>query len=182
MDAKKVDYIGTVMVSLLILIAYFSLFKVERTKIRELKRKEKVLTEKLDRSFDTNQELSRISSEIDHIREDLESFDRRLPGTLKIYDVIRTIDGLARKSGLQVRSIRPGSREEGRLYSRVPITISLEGAFPRLYRFLYQLEKIPRITRVEEVSVHRSGPDSSDRADRVFCHAEMVLSLFVGKE
>jgi Tfp pilus assembly protein PilO len=63
----------------------------------------------------------------------------------------------------------PGCREQ-------PIQMTLTGDFNGFYSFLLQLEKMPRITRINQMKLDRSG----DQEGQI--QAQMTLSIFFEPE
>jgi Tfp pilus assembly protein PilO len=173
MDNKKIDLLAAGIIIVLFVFAYFAFFKGGWANAADLKEKEKMLLESLDSAADTNLELDRIAEEIDFIQKNLENFDRQLPEEKRIYDFLVEIDKLAKDNSVNLKAIRPGRLEEGTLYSRVPINISGNSRFKDFYKFLFQLENIPRITMTEQLRV-KSLPEGNR------CDIEMDVSVFVG--
>ena len=118
-------------------------------------------------------ELERIAEEIDYIQNNLEDFDRQLPEEKRIYDFLVEIDNLAKNNNVQLEGITPGKLIKGTLYSQVPVAISANSGFRDFYRFLFQLENMPRITMTEGLIV-----TSLPKGNR--CSIEMDLAVFVG--
>jgi Tfp pilus assembly protein PilO len=180
MDKKKIDFIASGVIVFIFLFAYFVLFSPEAEKIVNLKEKEKVLSEKLNTASDTKFEMKKISEEIERIQGNLEDFEQRLPGEKRIYDFVRTIDRLAQRNDVELEDLVPGDLEKRRLYSRVPITISAEAGFRDFYRFLYELEQVPRITKVEGLEVTRSSKGTLGNPEAKRCEIQMSLTVYVG--
>ncbi len=173
MDIRKIDLVSLGIIIFLMVTAYLTLFKTDRTKIATLKEQEKRLTEKLDLAGDMSVAMDKISLEIEKIQRNLEAFNQQLPSQKRIHDFIRSIDKLADQNGVQLEAIDPGEMQRASLYTRIPIKIAARSGFQSFYEFLYQLEKIPRITRMERLRIDR--PADQDR-----CHIELALAVFIG--
>ncbi len=180
MNTKQIDIAAVTVLVLLLTLSYFTLFRAERARVADLKEKEKVLSEKLVKAGDMHVELNRMQEEIDAIQRRLEEFDRRLPEEKRIYDFLRTIDRLARKQGIRMETIAPGALERESLYVRIPIKITASARFPDFYRFLYELEQIPRITRTDGLRIDRSPAAGSEDHTENLCKIALDLAVFVG--
>jgi len=173
METRKIDLLAVGIIVFLIVIGYFIFLKDGWAKLVVLKEQEAVLSENLSSTGDMALELERIAEEIDSIQKNLEDFDRQLPEEKRIYDFLVEIDNLAQKNSVQLEGITPQKLETGTLYSRVPVAISANSGFRDFYRFLFQLENIPRITMTEGLSVTRLPKGNR-------CKIEMDLGVFVG--
>lgn len=173
MDTRKIDLLSAGILIILLLLAYFAFLKNGWAKLTDLKEQEAVLSENVSSQGDMAHKLERISHEIEDIQKNLEAFERQLPQEKRIYDFLVEIDNLAHRNRVQLEGITPGQLEQGRLYSRVPITISANSGFKDFYTFLYQLENIPRITMTESLRVTRLPNENR-------CKIQMDLAVFVG--
>jgi Tfp pilus assembly protein PilO len=180
MNTKQIDISAIAILVLLLTLSYFTLFRTERARVTDLKEKEKVLSETLAKAGDMHVELNRMQEEINTIQMRLEEFDRRLPEDKRIYDFLRTIDRLAENHGIRMDSIEPGAIERESLYIRIPIKITASARFPDFYRFLYQLEQIPRITRTDGLRISRSPERGPEASGENLCKIEIELAVFVG--
>ena len=173
MNARKIDLAAILIIVILFVLAYFAIFKEGRDRVAALKTDETRLAEALHSAGDMNPELDRIADEIAHIQKNLEQFDRQLPAEKRIHDFLVEIDGLAKKNSVNLKSITPGKLEKKPLYSRLPIRISGSADFRNFYRFLFQLENIPRITMTDTLQITRL-------LDGNLCDIEINLAVFVG--
>ncbi len=172
LDIKKIDLLAAGIIILLIVFAYFAVFKEGRAKVAVLKKNESMLLKKVSSAGSISLEVDRTEEEIEHIKKKLEKFDRQLPEKKRIYDFLVKIDKLAKDNSITLKSLKPGKLEKGALYSRVPIKISGSSRFEDFYKFLFQLENIPRITMMERLRVKRL-PEGNR------CDIEMDLAVFV---
>ena len=173
MDIRKIDLAAVIIIVILFVIAYFAIFKEGREKVAALKEDEVRLAAVLSSADDMNLELDRIADEIDYIQQNLEQFDRQLPEEKRVHDFLVEIDGLAKKNLVNLESITPGKLEKKTLYSRLPIKIAGSSDFMNFYRFLFQLENIPRITKTDSLKITR-------RRNENMCDIEINLAVFVG--
>lgn len=173
MDIKKIDRIAAGIILVLIVFAYFVFFRDGSTKVAVLMENEKMLMENVNAPYDINSELDRLGREIEDIQNNLDNFERQLPQKKHTYDFMAEIDALAGKNGVALKTIRPGKAEEGALYARLPIRISGSSDFGSFYRFLYQLENMPRITTMDHLRIKKGAKGQK-------CDIEMDLAVFVG--
>jgi Tfp pilus assembly protein PilO len=173
MDKRKIDLLAAGIIIVLLITGYFAFLKDGWAKLVVLKDQKTVLSEKVRSTGDMALALERINREIDYIQKNLEDFDRQLPDEKRIYEFLVEIDGLAKQNHVKLEDITAGKLEKGTLYSWVPVTISANAGFRDFYRFLFQLEHIPRITMSKGLSVKSLTEGKG-------CNIEMDLAVFVG--
>ncbi len=179
MDKTRIDLTAIGILAIIICAAYFTFFRAERSRVAVLRQEEAALTETLAARGGTELALDKIAEEIRTIQSNLEQFEQQLPGESRIHDFLRTLDTLAREARVELTAITPqGAVREAR-YSRIPVMISGRARFTDFYRFLYQLERIPRITKVQSLNVSRSREGRTGAGGDPFCDIRVNLSVFV---
>jgi len=172
MDIRKIDFLAAGIIVMIFALAFFTLFREGRAKAAALKEERNTLVENLSSTGDMNPEFDRITKEINDIQKNLSNFDGQLTGRERIYGFLEDIDSLARQNRLDLKDIKPGMIEKGDLYSRIPLNISGNSGFKDFYKFLFQLENILRIVRIEGLRVRRAPEGNT-------CDIEMALTVFI---
>lgn len=173
MTKRKIDITAISMIILIMLFAYLAVIKGNKAKADILAEENSVLLSKFRSAAEIELQIGRVVGEIDSIQKNLEAFSSQLPEEKRIYDFLKDIDNLAKKNNIHLKSIRPGVLENKAIYSKVSVTISGTSEFKDFYRFLFQLENIPRITKVEHLHINK--PQGGEG-----CDIEMDLAVFVG--
>jgi type IV pilus assembly protein PilO len=120
-----------------------------------------------------NDDLAEANSEIsDRIAE----IEARLPSTKEVDNIIRQISELAVNSGLKPPTLASGKPIASGTYSEQPITVTTSGNFSGFYRFLQNLERLPRITRIPNFTLKRDPQNDGVLA------IEFTLSIFFQDE
>lgn len=90
-------------------------------------------------------------------------WDRRLPERKELAGFLREISANLAQERLFNQMIQPGNPTRGPLYNRLPITMTFEGDFLALARFLRRVDRMTRLTRVEKliVKLAQGGNDLS---------------------
>ncbi len=173
MDNRKIDLLAIGIIIVLISITYFTVIKGGMARAAVLKDEVKMHEQELSSVSEVSLELDRIEDDIKTMQKNLENFDRQLPDDKRIYEVLNDIDRLAKENSVDLQAVTPGKLEKGELYSRIPITISSNADIKSFYRFLHELESIPRITRTERLQIDSLPHEAK-------CEIEMDLAVFVG--
>ncbi len=107
-------------------------------------------------------------------RTRLDEFDRRLPRRKEIDTFLRQIWHIAGETGIGINVIQPKKLEDDDLYSSLPVHIEALGRFPDFYSFIYKLDRIPRLSTVNFLSI--------DGDSKGICKIKLDLLIFVSKE
>jgi Tfp pilus assembly protein PilO len=98
--------------------------------------------------------LSTLAWEVDRLRLKLERNNKKLPKTAEIGEFLKEMTNAAQQLGIQKLNNQPGMVKRQDLFAEIPITMSFEGAFTDVFRFIRELEGMSRLTRVKTLSVH----------------------------
>lgn len=136
---------------------YFMVFKPQNELIKkatqEIEHKQAML-EKLQAATAQAQDLARQNEQI---KTQIESIEARLPSNKEMDNVLRQVSNLAAKNNLKV----PAFKKSDKTYvagtaMEQPLDIEITGDFDGFYKFLLDLEQLPRITRIPDFSIVRS--------------------------
>ena len=86
--------------------------------------------------------------------------------------VLTEVSQMADANSLQSNTVKSLKTERGRSYSEQSIQMSLSGDFNGFYSFLLQLEKLPRITRVTNMSLQKISERDGEMT------ASLTMSIF----
>ncbi|HEY7115568.1 MAG TPA: type 4a pilus biogenesis protein PilO [Tepidisphaeraceae bacterium] len=106
------------------------------------------------------------------LKQAISFFESKLPQEREIDKILKEVWQMAEANSLQTRTVKTLRSERGASYSEQPIEMSLAGDFNGFYVFLQQLENMPRITRVTNMSLTKMA----DRDGAM--QAKMTLSIF----
>jgi len=139
------------------LASYFLVFKPQNREIsrarKEIELKQAML-EKLREATSQSADLARAN---DQMKQSIEAIQARLPNTKEMDNVLRQVSGLAGKEGLRVPQFKKNDKIlPAGLAMEQPIDIEITGDFDGFYKFLLDLEQLPRITRIPDFSIVRS--------------------------
>lgn len=135
----------------------------------------RILLDKLAAATQHNESIEAANQEI---IEAIGSIESRLPSDKEIAGVVRQVSDLAVRAGLEQPAMTAGDPSPapgGGGYLQQPINLALEGDFVGFYKFLLELEKLPRITRVPSMDIKRS------RKTDGHMEADMTLTIYFEK-
>lgn len=159
-------------------VAYFAVFKEQNVKHQEARTEiqaKRVKLADLDKAteqfMDLDQEIVRLTGAIRMIEE-------KLPAGRETYVVVNRVADLARSHNLKVEEIKPDKVVSAGPYaSELPIQIEIKGVFngEGFYKFLLEVERMPRITQVPLMKLKRSDKKDDPEGTMI---ATLTLSIF----
>lgn len=113
-----------------------------------------------------------INHKIKELQDAVQFFESKLPQEKDVESILAQVWKLAEANSLQAKTIRSGKTERTANYSDQSIEMSLSGDFTGFYLFIQQLEKLPRLTRVVDMSLTKI----SERDGQM--QATLTLNIF----
>lgn len=136
--------------------AYFGAFRPQNVQIdkdrAELEHRREMLN-KLREETARNDDLERANAEIS---EQIGKIESRLPTSKQVDQIVRQVSVLAVESGLESPTLKSAKPVAAARYREQPLEMTTEGSFEGLYTFLQSLERLPRITRVVDLTLEEA--------------------------
>ncbi len=114
--------------------------------------------------------LDQLTTEVGDVREAiseaevrLADFRQNIPDADEVDDMLAEIHRIGERNALSIASIRALAQSEDQGYAEIPLSIEIEGEFKGIYRFLIDLERLPRIIRVQNLELERNMVESRGR-------------------
>ena len=131
--------------------------------------KQKSKLNELERATTTAEDLT---EQLKKIEEAIDVFESKLPPSSEIHTVLENVTLIAQRHGLTPKTIRTLKNEENRGYIEQPLEMELDGNFNSYYAFLLELEKLDRITKIRELSLHKKSKEEGQT------EARFIMSIF----
>jgi type IV pilus assembly protein PilO len=81
--------------------------------------------------------------------------ETRLPRRKHVEGILEQIWQIARRQDMNVRSVKTRSPERSSAYMELPLEVDMAGSFEGFYRFLLELESLPRVTRMSDLTLKK---------------------------
>lgn len=117
-----------------------------------------------------------LNRKIDEFQKAIEFFESKLPAEKEVDKILQEVWQMAEANSLQTRTVKTLRSEAAANYSEQPIQMNLAGDFNGFYAFLLQLEKLPRITRINHMKLEKIDGSDGDM------QAQVTLSIFFEPE
>ncbi len=96
-----------------------------------------------------------LSIAIEEGREAIRAIEEKLPGQQGVEIILQQVWEVAAANSLLVKSFKSDKPIPAADYREQPLAIEMEGTFDGFYRFLLELENLPRITRIHNLKLER---------------------------
>ena len=107
-------------------------------------------------------EEKRMKEAVGILTEKYQIISKKLPGQLSTFEINNAIETYARETQVKIKATKPGTPEVMEIVEEVPLEISIEGKYPDILQFIYNISVAERLTRVKTLSlVPAGGPDQA---------------------
>ncbi|MEE2971941.1 MAG: type 4a pilus biogenesis protein PilO [Planctomycetota bacterium] len=90
----------------------------------------------------------------------LADFGRIIPNAEEVEDLLAEMNRIGQRHELSIASIRAIKQTEVQGYIEIPHRVEISGDFEGIYRFLADLERLPRLVRVQSLEIERNLLDA----------------------
>ncbi len=149
-------------VLLMVVIAFFVLFKPNFDEAQQLSIKVKNASEDLVKVRKAARDLPIHQKELEDARSLFEATSVLLPKSQEIPNLLRNISDVGRSSNLEFLSFVPGAEVPQDFYAEIPIDIKIKGPYHNLGLFLDKVSKLERIVTVNNIKTEKVEQDNSE--------------------
>ncbi len=128
-----------------------------------------VRLERLDQVSRTTESLGQ---ELKDLSDALTFFESKLPNSQQIHTVLREVTQISESHQLTTKSVRTLKQQEAAEFVALPIEMELTGDFSGVYQFLYDLHKLPRITRITQMNL------AKDKKQEGVVEAKLIVLIY----
>ncbi|MBY0308771.1 MAG: type 4a pilus biogenesis protein PilO [Phycisphaerales bacterium] len=138
--------------------AYGLVFRPQNREIARARAEIEMKEQMLAKLREATARYADLEKRNDEIKRSIESIEARLPTGKEIDNVLREVAQIAARNGLKVPLFKKSEKTvpAGEALEQ-PLEVEITGDFDGFYRFLLQLERIPRITRLPDLKIVRMG-------------------------
>lgn len=128
-------------------------------------------------------ELEAIRQSLATMGEEFSKVAQKLPSNIDQAEMIRTVDEIARLTGVSIKTKEPKPNVRKEVIEEVPLKLTMEGSFTQLVLFMYQVARVERIMKVKDFSmgIGRDARDTRADSSRLAFDGEVVSYKFVGE-
>ncbi len=153
-------------------VAYQYMIRPANRHLTEAKRRVQNKLAKLTEFEKATAAAEDLSKQLEQLQEAIEFFESQLPPTSEIDKVLRDVTVIGEKQGVNRKRILRLKRKDNSGYVEQPLKMELEGDFKSFYSFLLELEKLPRIMKIRELTLKKQTKDEGQ------IEANFIVSIF----
>ena len=113
-----------------------------------------------------------INRKIKDLQDAIQFFESKLPQKKDVEQIVDQVWKLANANSLTAKTIRSLKEEKTANFSEQQIEMSLSGDFNGFYLFIQQLERMPRLTRVTDMTLDKINEHDGEM------QAKLTLSIY----
>jgi len=113
-----------------------------------------------------------LDAEVAKLSDAVTFFESKLPARHEIHKILEQVTKIAEAHRLETRLFKTLKPKPFAEYSEQPIKMEVYGDFDSYYQFLLDVEKLPRITKVNEMKLEK------DKVNEGAMSAIFTLSIF----
>jgi len=139
------------------LTAWYTVFRPQNVDIAEAMQDIATRQSQLDRIAKLAERIPDLMAALVTGEQLVQQIEAQLPRRRDVEGVLENIWQIAERNGMQVRSVKTKPPVPSAVYMELPLEVSMDGPFEGFYRFLLELETMPRITRLSQMSIQEAG-------------------------
>ncbi len=102
-------------------------------------------------------EEKRMKEAVGILTEKYQIISKKLPAQLSTFEINTAIETYARETQVKIKSTKPGTPERLEIVEEVPLDFSIEGKYPDILQFIYNVSVAERLTRLKTLTLVPSG-------------------------
>lgn len=120
------------------------------------------------------QNLNERRKEMDELEQKLAEALTQLPAEKDIDELMRQLNDIGKKSGLEISKIEPGAEAKEQFFSRIPVKMEVVGNYHEIAMFFQEVANMRRIVNVNNIKL--GSPDL--KGDKVILKSEFMATTF----
>lgn len=153
MNLRPIDLGGAAAILAILAASFFLGVKPQLSKAAAYIADEDAMRRSLSESGSVADREARMERNMETLTEALAAYERQMPASAELDAFMRQLGEVARDSGLAILRVQPGATVEHERYSVLPVAIDGQASFQSFYRFLFKMADVPRINKVESMTV-----------------------------
>jgi type IV pilus assembly protein PilO len=114
---------------------------------------------------------NKFEQEVADLDVQLEVLLHELPDSSEIPELLSSVSGIAKESGLEVETFRVNTEQIEDFYSRFPVELSVAGSYNQVASFLDSVAKLPRIVNISQIEMIEPAAQLGSASLKVNCVA-----------
>ena len=153
LPAKQKAYILLGILAFIAGLYWYLIYKPKTAELAELNVRLEKLQAELNESMAIAADLPRFKAEVSRLNDELKKALLELPDKKEIPSLLTNISKLGIESGLEFIRFKPMNEVPSGFYAKVPVEISLKGAYHEVATFFDKVSKLSRIVNITNINM-----------------------------
>jgi type IV pilus assembly protein PilO len=97
--------------------------------------------------------LNQFKKERDQLEQQLAQAITELPNSAEIDELLRQLNDVGKKAGLEITSVTPGTEAPESFYVKIPIAMAVQGSYEEVAVFFDSVARLRRIVNISNVDL-----------------------------
>jgi type IV pilus assembly protein PilO len=157
---------------------FYYYFEVpERSEMQIREQQLKSIRADISKGLATANQLDKFRSDVDTLEAQLQLQRAELPEEKEAADLLRSLQALAAKSDLTIKTFKPSPTVTKQIHAEWPISLELDGQYHKLATFFDQVSKLKRIVNITAVEIKGKDRPEPNATITVKCIATTFVLL-----
>ncbi len=125
--------------------------------VEELRNQTKQEEQKKKETEISLNEEKRMKEAVGILTEKYQIISKKLPAQLSTFEINTAIETYARETQVKIKSTKPGTAERQEIVEEVPLEFTIEGKYPDILQFIYNVSVAERLTRLKTLTLVPAG-------------------------
>lgn len=125
-------------------------------------------------------EVEQVRATIGALSEQFKTVSQALPSDIPMSEIIRTVDNVARASGVAIKMKEPRPIVNREFYEEIPLFVTMEGSYSELTLFLYYLAGTARIMKINDF-ILSYPPNVRSNSNKLYLEGTVVSYRFINQ-
>jgi Tfp pilus assembly protein PilO len=171
MDIRKLDIVCLFLVLLATAVGGYLSFRHAVERRNEIHREKEIFSKGLKDLKLAESNLQQLKTALAVTQQELNALNERVPVSNDMGRFLNQLDSFLKNRGMALITLQPLPIEQEKLYTKIPVRMTVKGPFTGIYRLVSDLETMDRVVVMDRLSITK-GDGSSD------CHADLTAGLF----
>jgi type IV pilus assembly protein PilO len=153
-------------------VAYVKMIKPANKDLADKKAKVELQLAKLSEFAKMAAATDNLNKQLSQVQDAITFFESKLPPTSEMDKVLRDVTVIAEKQGLQSKIFQALKKKDNNGHVEQPLKMELSGNFNSYYSFILEIEKLPRIMKIRELTIKKSAKEDG------LITANFIVSIF----
>lgn len=150
---RPVDWLAVAIIAVLFFGAAYLFLGLGFTKMRRLHQEQTQLAQELEVLTSISNTVMEAQALVQDLQLQQDRLAKLVPYSMNFGGFYGALTSAATEAHVLLEQVQPGTLNQAESYLVLPVDLAARGGFQHLYDFIFRLTHLPRLTKVEELSL-----------------------------